>query len=66
MTRPCAADDFVTIRARIEELHRERTGASAARDARPLPPRPYHTASPGSHNAEQRRLLAEIRQKLFG
>jgi hypothetical protein len=65
MTRPRAADDFATIRARIEELRRERSGASAEPDARPLPPRPYHNASPGSHNAEQRRLLAAIRQKFF-
>jgi hypothetical protein len=65
MTRPRAADDFATIRARIEELRRERSGASAEPGARPLPPQPYPTASPGSHYAEQRRLLAAIRQKFF-
>jgi hypothetical protein len=30
MTRPRAADDFATIRARMEELRRERDGAHAA------------------------------------
>ena len=30
MTRPRAADDFATIRARIEELRRERAQASKA------------------------------------
>jgi hypothetical protein len=30
MSRPRAADDFTTIRARIEELRRERDGARAA------------------------------------
>jgi hypothetical protein len=29
MTRPRAADDFATIRARMEELRREREGAQA-------------------------------------
>jgi hypothetical protein len=30
MTRPRAADDFSAIRARMEELRRERAGAQAA------------------------------------
>jgi len=38
---PRAADDFAAIRARMEELRRERAQMSAARDARPLGPRPY-------------------------
>jgi ElaB/YqjD/DUF883 family membrane-anchored ribosome-binding protein len=37
---PRAADDFAAIRARMEELRRERAQMSAARDARPLCPRP--------------------------
>jgi hypothetical protein len=41
VTRPRAADDFATIRARMEEPRRERAQMSAARDARPLCPRPY-------------------------
>ena len=37
---PRAADDFAAIRARMEELRRERAQMSAARDTRPLCPRP--------------------------
>ena len=32
MTRPRAADDFATIRARMEELRREREGGQATED----------------------------------
>ena len=46
---PRAADDFAAIRARMEEFRRERAQMSAARDARPLCPRP---------DGHQRRFLA--------
>src|SRR6266566_2752485 len=36
MTRPRAADDFPVIRARIEELRRERVPAPTEPEARPL------------------------------
>jgi hypothetical protein len=36
VTRPRAADDFATIRARMEELRREREGAHAAEGERDL------------------------------
>jgi hypothetical protein len=39
MTRPRAADDFAMIRARMEELHRERAPVPAEPLARPEPPR---------------------------
>jgi len=65
MTRPRAADDFAVIRARIEELRRERVPAPAEPEARPLPPRPYHTPSAVTPNADPRRLQPAIRQKLF-
>ena len=40
MGRPRAADDFATIRARMEELRRERSPAPSGRDdARPVGPR---------------------------
>jgi hypothetical protein len=39
MTRPRAADDFAMIRARMEELHRERAPAPVEPLARPEPPR---------------------------
>lgn len=35
MTRPRAADDFTTIRARMEELRREREAVAAGQEARP-------------------------------
>jgi hypothetical protein len=41
MTRPRAADDFTIIRARMEELHRERAPVPAEPLARPEPPRAY-------------------------
>ena len=34
MSRPRAADDFATIRARMEELRREREGSRGAPDGR--------------------------------
>jgi hypothetical protein len=40
--RPCAADDFATIRARLEELRRENAQVVAESELRPAPgPRPY-------------------------
>ena len=65
MTRPRAADDFPVIRARIEELRRERVPAPTEPEARPLPPRPYHTASAVTPSADQRRPSPAIGQKLF-
>jgi hypothetical protein len=41
MTRPRAADDFAMIRARMEELRRERAPVPAEPQARPEPPRAY-------------------------
>ena len=42
MTRPHAADDFPAIRARMEELRRDRARARADDDTRmPDGPRPY-------------------------
>jgi hypothetical protein len=65
MTRPRAADDFAVIRARIEELRRERVPAPAEPEARPFPSRPYHMASAVTPSAARRRLPTPIRQKLF-
>ena len=55
MARPRAADDFATIRTRMEELRRERAQASASR-----PPDTEGTASSG------RSLLraSDVRQRL--
>jgi hypothetical protein len=42
VTRPRAADDFAAIRARMEELRRERAGVPADDEARRTDgPRPY-------------------------
>jgi hypothetical protein len=65
MTRPRAADDFAVIRARLEELRRSRVPASAEPEPRPHPPRPYHTPSAVTPNANPRRLVPAMRQKLF-
>ena len=45
MSRPRAADDFATIRARMEELRREREADSADGEARERPARPGRTES---------------------
>jgi hypothetical protein len=65
MTSPRAADDFAVIRARLEELRRERMRAPAQPEARPLSPRPYHTSSAVTPNANPRRLQPVIPQKIF-
>jgi hypothetical protein len=60
MSRPRAANDFATIRARMEELRREREAAQArASDVpRDPPPRPARNAywSHGETSAGPRRL----------
>jgi hypothetical protein len=66
MSSPRAADDFMTIRARLEELRRERAEASpeAADDPSVTGTRPYrrgYEAEPEGH-----RLSQAIRQKRFG
>ena len=65
MTRPRAAD-FPAIRARMEELRRERAQVSPERDAKPFGLRPYHAATSVLHNGLHRRLPHAIRRKLFG
>jgi hypothetical protein len=45
-TRPYAADDFTAIRARLEELRRERDQIQTAQNGRsPIGPKPYHRAT---------------------
>jgi hypothetical protein len=50
VSRPRAADDFATIRARMEELRRERQG-----DRDDAAGRAVNTASRGDSNAERLR-----------
>jgi hypothetical protein len=65
MGRPRAADDFAAIRARIEELRRERAPTPAQPDARPAPARPDRTVAAAPDKAPQHRLPLAIRQKLL-
>jgi hypothetical protein len=49
MNRPRAADDFVTIRARMEQLRREREATQApSSDLPPEPPQRYTRYGSGS------------------
>jgi hypothetical protein len=58
VTRTRAADDFAVIRARIEELRRERAPASARSEGRPANgPSPYRRAISGRAAQEARRHL---------
>ena len=52
MSRPRAADDFVTIRARMEELRRERAGDTADGDG--------GRAQPGREGDAERRRRARM------
>jgi hypothetical protein len=42
MTRPRSADDFVTIRARMKELRRERTELPVEKDSPPIVEAPLY------------------------
>jgi hypothetical protein len=56
--RPRAADDFATIRARMEELSRKRAQVSADQRQRlPIGPSPYHRAATGNFEHQRDRLL---------
>ena len=66
MTRPRAADDFAVIRARMEELRRERAQVSAELDTPPPGPRPYYAATGVLKNGRYPRLSRAIRQNSSG
>ncbi|MGE0258296.1 MAG: hypothetical protein AB7H71_12195 [Alphaproteobacteria bacterium] len=51
MSRPRAADDFTTIRTRLEELRREREQSLSGQEAEPARPVPRR----GESDAERRR-----------
>jgi hypothetical protein len=57
VSRPRAADDFATIRARMEELRREREGRSAGQDPRSA----RHNS--GRHNSGRSETDAERRRE---
>ena len=67
MTRPRAADDFATIRLRMEELRRERDQSLAdasdeAAAERPLPSRILRGESDRQRLAREMRLLPSARR----
>jgi hypothetical protein len=64
MMRPRAADDFATIRARIEELRRERIAMPVQQEGRP-PPRQEHVVPSATTKPVPHRLPRVIRQKFF-
>jgi len=52
-TRPYAADDFTAIRARLEELRRERHQTEADQTGRPaIGPKPHHRATTTTSDAD--------------
>jgi hypothetical protein len=55
--RPRAADDFAAIRARLEELRRERAQAVADQDETPSGPRLYYRRRVLETQNEGNRLL---------
>jgi len=55
VSRPRAADDFATIRARVDELRRERETSAAEHDAKPGRP-----PSGRSESKPERRQRARI------
>jgi hypothetical protein len=63
MARPRAADDFTLIRARMEELRRERAGVPEHQAHRPDGARPY-AISTQSSPTERSGLSPELRRML--
>jgi hypothetical protein len=65
MTRPRAANDFAVIRARLEELRRERGQLSGAPDAWPLGPPPPSPPSFGEPKPAAQRPLPPATPRTF-
>jgi hypothetical protein len=64
--RPYAADDFTAIRARLEELRRERYPREAAQDGRSvIGPKPYRRAATSAADHQDNRLVPRAFRK-FG
>jgi hypothetical protein len=62
-----AADDFAIIRARLEELRRERARAAPETgDRSESGPRPYYRARNSETEPEGHRPPRSVHQKLFG
>jgi hypothetical protein len=59
MSRPRSADDSTVIRARLEELRRERGQVSVEPAVRPMDPRPFsHARGETKHNAHSQIISA--------
>jgi hypothetical protein len=64
VTRPRAADDFPAIRARLEELRRERAAAPVdAEPRRPDGPRPYAAGSSALRTAAKSSGLSPLMRR---
>jgi hypothetical protein len=63
-TRPRAADDFTAIRARLEELRREREEIEANQKRSPVGPTPYYRATNSDTDHQDDRLLSRSFRKL--
>jgi hypothetical protein len=67
MIPPRAADDFAIIRARLEELRRERARAAPETgDRSESGPRPYYRARNSETEPEGHRPPRSVHQKVFG
>jgi hypothetical protein len=64
VSRPRAADDFAAIRARLEELQRDRTRAWATKEVSADPPPSTAVNKPSS--ADERGLSPRVRRVLYG
>jgi hypothetical protein len=62
MTRPRIADDFAVIRARIEEMRRERAQVSAERDGRSVTSTKPHNVKSNSLSKFEGHYCALIRR----
>ena len=66
-TQPRAADDFAAIRARMEELRRERDQVVADQKDRPaIGPRPYYRPKSGETEPESWSAPSRPFQEFFG
>ena len=63
MTQPRAADDFPTIRARMEELRREPIRSRAADDFRAIRARMEELRRERAHASAERRSRSAIRAR---
>ena len=65
MARPCAADDFAAIRARLEELRRARAQLLAEQDRNSASASPPYAVNSGAVAAGKSGLLPSILRALL-